>query len=337
MIPWRRILTISIVSIVTLLIWLVAESRTRSSETFPGRVEFVVAAGDGSANFSVTPSAIPVTVQVAGPASSIRNARELLRRESLPVEIPAEHGPREVTGLTAAINALPAIRELGVSVTTVDPEYQVLNIEERVPHTATVRPVMPAESRVEDLSVDPKNVTIYVLRPDLRSLPEAPVVEAVVDPDDLTSLEPGKVHSVNATLRLAGDSALSTSASIAPPSAQVHFKLLGALRQMTVDSVRVVVVTAPEDVGDFVVTVGNPRLQDVQVEAVPETINLIESGERFVFAVVYLTRDDMEKRIESKQAATLLAVKGDSTGQPVQIVGPLPTIDLTIEPAPRDE
>lgn len=331
----RRILTIVVVSIVSLLIWLVAESRTRSVESFPGRIEFVVAAGDGSANFSVTPSGIPVTVNVAGPAAAIRKARELLRRESLSIEVPAEHGPHEVADLTALVNKLPSIRALGLDVESVDPDYQVLNIEERVPRLATVRPVLPAESRVEDLSVEPKSATIYVLSPDLKKLPETPIVEAIVDPLDLTSLDPGKDHTVNATLRLAGEHTLSAAATIDPPSAQVRFRLLGALQQLMVDRVRVVILTPPPNIGAFTVTVAEPLLSDVMVESIPETISMIQSGERLVFAVVYLTTDEMEKRITSKRVAALLAVRGDAPGRPVHIVGgeeAMPIIEFSIEP-----
>ena len=335
MIGARRLITILVVSIVTLLIWMVAESHTRSTQSFPGRLEFVVAAGEGSASFAVSPSGVPVTLNVSGPASAIRKTRELLRRESLSIEVPAEHGRSEINDLTSLVNNLPSIRTLGIDVTSVDPDFQVLDIEERVPRTATVRPLLPVDSRVEDLSVEPKNATIYVLRPDLARLPETPVVEAIVDPADLMSLEPGKAHTVNATLRLADDVALSSPATIEPPSAQVRFRLLGALRQLTVDRVRVVVLTPPPNIGDFNVTVAEPLLPDVLIEAIPETIEMIEAGERLVFAVVYLTTDEMEKRITSKRAAALMAVRGDSPGRPVQMVGgvdALPVIEFTIEP-----
>ena len=331
----RRITTIVVVSFITLLIWLVAEGRTRSSEVFPGRVQFVVAAGDSTGNFAVSPAQIPVMVSLAGPASAIREARSTLRNASLSIEVSAEHGRRELNDLTGLIAALPAIRELGVEIESIDPEDVVLDIEERVPRTATVRPLMPAESRVEDLTVDPKHVTVYVLRPDLRNLPETPVVEAIIDPDDLVALEPGGDHTVNATLRLADNHALSSVATIDPPSAQVRFRLLGSLRQLTVDRVRVLVLTAPQDLGAYHVKIAEPLLRDVRIEAAPETIDAIARGDLFVTAVVYLTTDEKEKRIQTKQATFLEAVGGDSPGLPVQIVGgdaSMPEVALTIEP-----
>ncbi|MCH2136397.1 MAG: hypothetical protein MK101_07425 [Phycisphaerales bacterium] len=331
-----RITTIVVVSVITLLIWLVAEGRTRDSETFPGRVQFVVAAGDSTADFTVSPAQIPVQVSVSGPASAIREARTRLRSESLRIEVTAEHGRRELNNLTDLVAKLPSIRALGVEIVSIDPTDVVLDVEERVPRQATIRPLLPAETRVEDLTVDPLHATIYVLRPDLRNLPDPPLVEAIVDPDDLSALEPGGEHTVNATLRLAGDASLSSGATIDPPSAAVRFRLLGSLRQTTVDTVRVMVVTAPEDLGAFKVSVEDKLLDNVEIEADPETIDLIESGMN-VFAVVYLKRDDLEKRIASKQVAFLIALDIDGPGRWVQIVGgqsQLPPVNLTIETVP---
>ena len=334
----RRVTTVIVVSVVTLLIWLVAEGRTRSSETFPGRVQFVVASGDSPAHFEVSPAQIPVMITVSGPASAIREARSSLLSESLRIEVAAEHGRRELNDLMGLVAQLNKIRKMGVEVVSIDPTDVVLDIAERVPRQATVRPLLPAETRVEDLSVEPKQATIYVLRPDLKKLPDPLLVEAIVDPDDLTSLERGGDHTVNATLRLAGDTALGAAATIDPPSAAVRFRLLGSLRQTTIDTVRVMVLTAPEDLGAFDVTVADKLLAQVDIEADPDTIDRIESGMN-VFAVVYLKRDDLEKRIASKQVAFLIALDIDGPGRGVQIVGgdsELPTVALTIEPRPAD-
>lgn len=330
-----RITTIVVVSVITLLIWLVAEGRTRSSEAFPGRVQFVVAAGDAPADFTVSPAQIPVMVSVSGPATAIRAARSKLRSESLRIEVAAEHGRRELNDLTELVAKLPSIKSLGVEIVSIDPTDVVLDIEERVPRQATIRPLLPAETRVEELSVEPMHATIYVLRPDLRALPDPPLVEAIVDPDDLASLEPGGDHTVNATLRLAGDAALAAGATIDPPSAAVRFRLLGSLRQTTIDAVRVMVLTAPEDLGEFSVTVTDKLLGQVEIEADPETIDRIEAGMN-VFAIVYLKRDDLEKRIASKQVAFLMALDIDGPGRWVQIVGgpdQLPTVALEIKAA----
>jgi hypothetical protein len=334
----RRITTVVVVSVITLLIWFLAEGRTRSNETFPGRVQFVVASGDSPADFAVTPAQIPVQISVSGPATAIRAARLSLRSESLRIEVAAEHGRRELNDLTGLVSRLPEIRKLGIEIMSIDPTDVVLDIAERVPRQATIRPLLPAETRVEDLTVLPKQATIKVLRPDLKKLPEPLLLEAIVDPDDLASLEPGGDHIVNATLRLAGDTILSASATIDPPTAAVRFRLLGSLRQATVDTVRVMVLTAPDDFGAFSVTVADKLLSQVNIEADPSTIDRIQSGMN-VFAVVYLKRDDLEKRIASKQVSFLMALDIDGPGRNVQIVGgdeALPVVKLSIEPRPAN-
>ncbi len=329
----QRITTVIVVSVVTLLIWLVAEGRTRSSETFPGRVQFVVASGDSPADFAVSPAQIPVMISVSGPASAIREARSSLRSESLRIEVAAEHGRRELNDLTGLVSKLSEIRKMGIEVVSIDPTDVVIDIAERVPRQATIRPLLPAETRVEDLSVTPKQATIYVLRPDLKKLADPLLLEAIVDPEDLASLEPGGDHTVNATLRLAGDAVLSAAATIDPPTAAVRFRLLGSLRQTTIDTVRVMVLTAPEDLGAFDVTVADKLLAQVEIEADPETISRIDNGMN-VFAVVYLKRDDLEKRIASKQVSFLIALDIDGPGRGVQITGgdnALPRVALTIK------
>ena len=105
--------TIVLVTIVTLLIWLLAAAKTRETATIPARLTFTVA-GDASLDrFQVTPMQVPVNITVEGGALAVRDAGEALRRAPLELQLPAAGGRVEVKELVTRLKENSAVRSAG--------------------------------------------------------------------------------------------------------------------------------------------------------------------------------------------------------------------------------
>ena len=331
----RQFGTIVLVTVVTILIWLLAAAKTRETETIAGRLDFTVASDSSGERYDVSPSPIPMTLTIEGPALAVRETRNLLYGSPLHIPLPAQQGRQEIANLAKLIQGVEAIRDLGVSVVSVDPARVSIDITEFVTLTAVTRADIQAASTVQDVSVAPKDVEVTVPRSVVHLLPDPLVVEAVVDPRDIARLEPGVLHTVDGTLRLPGSVDLPTAVTIEPASARVSFQLLARQRQATVPLVRIQIISSPQDYGTWHVTLPEPRLIDVDIEASPDDTAEVEAGHAQVIAVVHLTTNDKERAVEKKAVSFFAIVRPDGTATPV--LGkwkdnPHPEIALTITP-----
>jgi hypothetical protein len=331
----RHLGTIVLVTVVTILIWLLAAAKTRETETIAGRLDFTVVSDSSGERYDVSPSPIPMTLTIEGPALAVRETRNLLNGSPLQIPLPAQQGRQEIVNLAKLIQGVEAIRDLGVSVVSVDPARVSIDITEFVTLTAVTRADIQAASTVQDVSVAPKDVEVTVPRSVVHLLPDPLVVEAVVDPRDIARLEPGVLHTVDGTLRLPGSVDLPTAVTIEPASARVSFQLLARQRQATVPLVRIQIISSPQDYGTWHVTLPEPRLTDVDIEASPDDIAEVEAGHAQVIAMVHLTTNDKERAVEKKAVSFFAIVRPDGTATPV--LGkwkdnPHPEIAMTITP-----
>ncbi len=329
----RQFGTIVLVTVVTILIWLLAAAKTRETETIAGRLDFTVASDSSGERYDVSPSPIPMTLTIVGPALAVRNTRDLLNTSPLHIPLPAEHGRQEIANLAKVIQDVEDIRDLGVSVVSVDPARITVDITEFVTLTAVTRADIQAASTVQDVSVAPKDVQVTVPRSIAHQLPDPLVVEATVDPRDIARLEPGVLHTVDGTLRLPDSAQLSVPVTIEPASARVSFQLLARQRRATVPRVRIQIISSPQDFGTYQVTLTEPLLSDVDIEASPDDISEVEAGRAQIIALVHLTTNDKERSVEKKAVSFFAIVRPDGTATPV--LGhwqdnPHPEIALTI-------
>lgn len=329
----RRFGTIVLVTVVTILIWLLAAAKTRETETIAGRLDFTVASDSLGERYDVSPSPIPMTLTIEGPALAVRDTRNLLNGSPLHIPLPPEQGRQEIANLAKVIQGVEAIRDLGVSIVSVDPARITVDVTEFVTLTAVTRADIQAASTVQDVSVAPKDVQVTVPRSVAHQLPDPLVVEAVVDPRDISRLEPGVLHTVDGTLRLPDSATLSSPITIEPASARVSFQLLARQRRAVVPRVRIQIISSPHDFGAYKVTLAEPLLSDVNIEASPDDIAEVESGQAQIIAMVHLTTNDKERAVEKKAVSFFAIVRPDGTATPV--LGslqdnPHPEIALTI-------
>ncbi|MDP7030166.1 MAG: hypothetical protein QF733_08095 [Phycisphaerales bacterium] len=325
--------TYVVVTIVTLLIWILAAAKTRQVETVAGRLDFTVASDSAGDRFQVSPDQIPVTVMLEGPAIAVREARGLLTSAPLTVPLPAEHGRQEIDDLADRIQALDAMRDTGVSILSVEPPRFSVDVTEFVTRTAVTRADIQTTSTVQDVSIAPTEVSVTVPRSLVHELPDRLVVDAIVDPRDVLRLEPGVLHTVDGALQLPDSVRVGGSATIDPPTARVSFQLVARQRRATVPKVRVQVVSSPEDFGLYHVELASPLLADVDIEASPDAIAEVEAGKAQVIAVVHLSTRDKERQLEQKAVSFFAIVR--TSGEATPIAGslkddPHPMVDLVI-------
>ncbi len=309
------ILSLVLVSIVALLIWLVAEDYTSEDTSIQTRLDFTPT---NTRHYVVEPAYTEVTLQLGGPNRAITKMRALLQNESLAITSPAGNGPHTFEDLAAQIRALPGVRETGVSIDGVEPSSFKVDITELVTVDAVVRARMPEGTLVQDSVVSPEQATITLPKDEAAKLPENPILEAVVDADDIQRLEPGILHTVNGSLQLPeGDETLS-NVQIEPATARVSFRLVARNRSITLDKVYVQVLVNPEAMTSFKVTLPDSLLRSVQVEAGTELAQQLEAGDGTrVVAVVPLSSLELEQGIASKPVAYFLALSTDGTGEAV--------------------
>ncbi|MBT4767745.1 MAG: hypothetical protein HOO04_05235 [Phycisphaerae bacterium] len=329
----RQLGTITLVTVVTILIWLLAAAKTRETETIAGRVDFTIASDSAGERYDVSPSPIPMTCTIEGPAMAVRETHNLLNSAPLSISLPPEHGRQEIDNLAVLIQNVESIRDLGVSVVSVEPSRVTVDVVEFVTRTAVTRVDIQSASTVQDVSVSPKSVEITVPRSVVHLLPDPLVVEAVVDPRDVLRLEPGVLHTVDGTLKLPDSVHISAAVMIDPASARVSFQLVARQRQATVPRVRIQVISSPQDFGLYQVALANPLLSDVDIEASPDAIAEVEAGHAQVIAMVHLTTNDKERSVEKKAVSFFAIVRPDGTATPVLGTwkdNPHPDIDITI-------
>lgn len=296
------ILTLLIITIVTILIWMLAENKTREEATLDANVQFDA---PGQGNFLVTPKQLAVELQVEGPSEAVRRVRRLLL-DSLTLPVRAKGGPQPINDLAGSLRQLDELRETGVSIVSVTPAATELLVEELVTRSASVQAVLPSASTVENVQVS-QDVEVTLPANEVDRLPQPLTVEAVVSQWEVERLEPG-LHTLEGLVQLPGNLSNLESVTITPPRVEVTFRLVSRVKSMMLEQVRIQINSAPQDFGQYRVTLPDQFLHDVNVEADADIVSRLEKGEGQVVAVVYLSTNDKEKRLEKKPVAYFTAL-----------------------------
>ncbi|MCH2132370.1 MAG: hypothetical protein MK116_01345 [Phycisphaerales bacterium] len=323
------IMTLFIVTVVTVLIWMLAEARTREAQTIKATIEFSV---PGQGNFVISPSQIPVDIGVEGPAEAVREMQQALQ-EAIALPVTAQRGQQTVDDLAQAISDIERIRRTGATIVSVLPPFAEVQVEELITRTATVQAVLPTVSTVENVEAN-QEVSVTLPARDADRLPQPLTVEAVVPQGDVERLQPG-YHTVEGIVRLQSDLGTFDSVTFTPAQVRVSFRLVSRVKTIDLEQVRIQINSAPQDFGKYRVTLPEQFLRNVSIEADADVVARLEKGEGQVVAVVYLSTNDKERRLEKKPVAYFTALFPDGIGYPVTatVDGKAnPEIDLKITP-----
>lgn len=310
---FERIKTIILVSIITILVWVFAEAESLQRRDFHYEIQFAsdspseryIEADDGSGwrdgvKISFSGSATALSQAEALAANTRNNPLKLTI--GIPA-IPSTPGEKMVS-MREALREIPQIRNLGLSIDRVEPSEVMVRIESLETRTARIV-VNVGDAQLDGVpEVKPATARIYVPTNLAASLGAAPDVFAVVRPDELSRLLPGRREVVpQVKLELPADLRGNRAARIEPPTVPVSLTLRVRQASTELIGVPVQVRMAPGELSRWDVSIPEQDrfVPKVTVSGPSNYIDQVKSGEIKVTATVNLSFEDLEKGITQKE------------------------------------
>jgi hypothetical protein len=308
--------TILIVTIVTVLIWVFAESETLQPADRATQLVFQVDAGSNrvldiinSEGVPLNESSVRVTMWVEGPGPAIEALDEALRPGSIEIKpgalgLDLSGGARDLR-LVDALRASNALNDVGVTILRTDPEFVRVLPDEIV--TRRMRVEVPAPGGETDglPEARPAEVDVTMTKTQSDALGQDAVAVARIDAGVWPKLIPGKRENVpGVRLELPGAIAGRPRVKANPATVDVSLTLKSKTASIKLDSVPVAIRVAPEEFNNWTIQVpqSDRFLTDVTVNGPAEYIAQISNQSIQLIAVVSLTFEELEKRIPSKEA-----------------------------------
>lgn len=315
--PGVTLRTLGVVTLVTVLTWVLAESQTVQQRAVTVEVKFATGGDQRAVRISPDQDAgsprwtglVEVTLEgAAGPIESVR--RVLRSGVTLTVgdEVSAEPGVRAVD-LREALRLDGALAGSGVSIREVGPPRVTLEVRALEDRTVPVRAVVPEGSDTEVITVDPAVVTV---RGPTTLLPEGGLeADAMVPPAALEGLLPGQtLDRITASVRVPGlDGAWAVRVN--PERVSVSVRARSRLETVVVASVPVQVLLAPSELDRWSIEVAaeDRDIRDVRVTGPVEQVARVASGDVRLVAVVRISFEELERGVGVKEA-TLTGLNG---------------------------
>lgn len=302
--------TLVLVSLVTLLVWLLAESRTvrtQIAEVSP-RIEVAPIS-----EMMVRPAlgyTLPESIKVnlsgstAGLDQVLRSlqGRVLLR---LGLEIPTTVGVHEID-LREVLRANEILTDAGVGIIEVSPDRIHVEVDEMVVATLPVRAIQPDGVMFENGGTPRTDPPVLRVRGPASVLARLEGREGLVrlESETIETLRPGVAERVvRQRVELPEDSD-RWGTVFDPEFVDVTLTLRSRTQSYTLASMPVQVQIAPGEVGRWRVILesGQQDLVGIEVTGPSDQIDRLRSGEVVPEAVIALTFDELERRVESKRA-----------------------------------
>jgi hypothetical protein len=332
-----KAINLLVITLVAGLLWLWAAGQTRESDDVQVAVRFVSSQPDASL---VVPSE-PITVQLElrGARRELDRATDRLSGATLNLRtgrsgVPAAAGTYTIDVVTA-LSREEKINETGVAIVSATPASIVLEVLETATVEAKVVPVVPSVQLAGEATAQPATVAVTLPKSLVPSLGAEPRVEAFVAASQVANRDPGRWHTVEATLRVAeGLESQAKLIRFAPERVNVNINLASRLRTAVLRIVPVQISGPPADLDGFTVSLdpGDEFLRDVEVSGPAETIQALEAGRAKAIAFVHLSGDDLARRITRQRVGLWLlppgvtvtrvgaeTIESDTPGPPVRL------------------
>lgn len=320
-----KIRTIILVSLVTVLIWLWAEGESLDTETFNPSITFVQ---NDEGDMLIRPYerwAGSVRVRVQGSKRALTEAKSELSGEiRLKIGdrgVPKHPGLQQIVDLGEAIEGLPVVRRLGLSVQEVTPANTVVRIVKLVSRELPVRPIVPADiALLGQATVSPPRVTVKLTEAQDAQLPTDAVATAELTKQDLASVRDDTALTLTCRVRLPDGLDDESEVEITPPRVSVTFRLKRSVDSVTVATVPVWFALPSTEGDGWNIELIDKFLRDVTFTGPTEAIAKIRSREVVPLAEVRLSSDDLENGIEAKEAVIVDVPPGVESGVAVKTV-----------------
>ena len=332
--------TMVVLALVTVLIWLFAESQTLSRvevETVvtlsaPEGLSRVAHWADGRG-----PGTVLLTLE--GPRGEIDSAALRLRREGVTLTVGADGGPgtdpREYTlDMREAVRRSAGSLLGSVAVQSAEPASRVVDVDELITlDEVTVEFDSTGLDLAEPAVIEPP--TVRVTGPS-KVLGPGVGVRATLDRAAAAALRPGASQRLDARLEVTGLAAGDrTEVVVTPNRCVVRLSVRSRVRTLDVASAPVQVLGLPTDLARWRVTPGQQFVDGLTITGPSDLVAKIESRELSVVAVIRLTSDELQRRVTEKTPTFALLSADGVVPVPasVQITGPTAAVPLVIEPA----
>lgn len=324
---WNSIKTFFVVTIMTCIVWLYAESENVKPQALDVDIQFVAPQGQQLVIKPAQPRRVRVLMRCA--AAKFAEVERLARSGPIPLIVhddPNDSDPRKVVVLKDHLASNSPLSNLGINITEVQPATLQISVE---PLQKIVLPVEVISGDVQvTAAVEPAKVEIEVPASLAKSLTQASV-EARLDAKVLARLEPNVPHTLDVALS-PPDWLRNAGVSVDLPSAKVTLKIRKQIETVVVPLVPVLVQGPPAEFARFSVILGkdNLFLRDVALTGPSDAIDRIRKEEIRVTAYLPLTAEDLEKGATQESLALTPVMILPPGVAPVEA---LPPLSLKIE------
>ncbi len=332
--------TFVIVTLITVMVWLLAESRMVQTRVLEAQVILtsVPQASEGSGERPLVVRQVQgqdqvrtATIQIEGSAAGLdRFARVLQNRIELRVgrEIPAEPGIHTLD-LREVLRQSSDMSVHGLIITEVSPETITVEVDELVTREFRLGVDMPAGVEFDGVPrTDPTMIRVVAPSSVLARV-ETAQASVRIDPGKVAQLSPGRLETIpGVAVELPGIDGQDWQTQIEPRQVDVFVTLRTLTENLTIDRLPVQVLLAPGEIGRWRIEIdeADKDLVNILVTGPAEAIEALRTGAATPKAFVALTFEDLERRIGSKPAHIL--------GLPPEcrVVSPEAMVNLTISP-----
>ena len=327
--------TATVVTVLTLLVWVVAEGESLASERLetPVRIE-----GDPEQGLVVVPApGAPwsgrVLVEIEGAAASVSRMREALRlgfelRPGTP-GVPIEPGQHTIF-LAEVLRAQPAFLGSGITLSSVEPERVEVDVERLLTRGVDVTVRLPEGVDVSSVVAEPRRVQLTYPSSAATVVDQGIEIVAEVSVEQAERIGIG-LRSIIRDVQLQLPDVLTGSrfASIEPGSVSVIATLEAREDTVTLDAVPVRIQRPAFQAERWIVRVADEDqlLSGIVVTGPSDLIERIRTNDLRIFATVSLTPDDLNTQITEK------TITFSDLPTPLRFEAADPTVRLTIEPA----
>ncbi len=324
---WNALKTIILTTIIASLVWLFAEAETLRDKEVDVRLILQPKSGsDLVVDIQGTVSR-EFTVKLRMQGGSLRVDQAERQLTDLPIimtlgdeGVPASTGEHRID-LMSALRSHTTLRELGVSLQSVEPQSLGILVDEYMTRELAIHAIAPPDAIGLEFAsapiISPPRARVTLPRRDAERLGTDAALEAQISKLEFDRLVPGRQETLtNIRLRLpitpsptpnAAPGTITTPplrATIAPTSVDIQLVVRPRSAEFLLPRVPIDLRLPASELGKWSVTIAEDELNltDVKVIGPAELIQQVRDGRIPVRASVQLSFDELARGINSKDA-----------------------------------
>ncbi|QNN24635.1 hypothetical protein HED60_20945 [Planctomycetales bacterium ZRK34] len=325
----RRIQDYTLVTLISLLVWLYAEGRTVKAYAPDEAIPLTVLTSSPDL-VVVSQSSTAIKPEFKGAANEIYELRRKLP-QGLKLTLDATEPGEKSIVLDQALGQADPIQNVRANLSRVDPPTVTVRLDRLIKQDVPVR-FTPTEVQLVSgsLKMTPEQVTLTAPQGLLETLGLNPAEMTLdIEPSQaLRTLAPGVEHTVSARVKLPVALAADPHVKLKPDRVDLTLTIDKTEDAVKLPSVPVWVTLPPEETDKYQVKLLDESrvLKDVQISGPSDLIAKVKDGSIPVIATVRLSSDDLAKGVGGEVTAT---VRFDVPA-PLSVQNPTAGVRLTI-------